>query len=196
MTALNELIEFSLPVWPGKEEVTPQPGDLTKFVANGYYCDENFFGEQENPFTRMPRSECVGGAICFDSDVYRKDKKAFITLMKALGMWDDKKFVAFTEERGNSHIFCAKQMRLVSDFTLKSVFNVIDREDLLPTQKITMPEAFWYFIQEETRGCDPPKNVSSGKLILTIIPPSIGVMVENSYYGIYRIWSRWPDINK
>jgi hypothetical protein len=197
MTDLNKLIEFSPPVWPGKEDLTPQPGDLTKFMANGYYLRDDFFEEKENPFERMPSSESVGGAICFDSDVYRKDKEAFITFMKAFGMWEDKKFAAFIEEKGGSHTFCVKQMRVVSDFALLYAFKTIGEKEYksFPEQKVTMAEAFWSFLQEETEGCDTPKDVSSKKTILLIrIPPSIGIMVENSYYHIYRIWSRWPEI--
>jgi hypothetical protein len=198
MTDLNKLINFSPPVWPGKEDLTPQPGDLTKFMPNGYNCDEDFFGEKKNPFVRMPSAERVGGAICFDSDVYRKDKKAFMLFMKAFGMWENKKFVAFIKEENDySHTYCAKQMRLVSDFALQYAFKAIGEKEYnsFPEQKVTMAEAFWAFLQEETRGCDPPKNVSPGKTtIIMVIPPSIGIMVENSYHGIYRIWSRWPEI--
>jgi len=197
MTDLNKLINFSPPVWPGKEDLTPQPGDLTKFMANGYDCDEDFFGEQKNnPFTRMPSAEDVGGAICFKSSVYRKDKKAFMTFMEALGMWNNKQFAAFKEERSNYSHTCAKQMRLVSNFALQYAFKIIEEKEYksFPEQRITMAEAFWSFLQEETRGCDFPKNISPGQAIITVIPPSIGIMVENSYYGIFRIWSRWPEI--
>jgi len=198
MTDLNKLIKFSPPVWPGKEDLTPQPGDLTKFMANGYYLRDDFFEEKENPFARMPSSQCAGGAICFDSEVYRKDKKAFITFMKALGMWECKRFVAFIEEKeGSTGVFLSRQMRIVSDFALQYAFKTIGEKEYksFPEQKVTMAEAFWSFLQEETEGCDAPKDVSSKKTIMLMrIPPSIGIMVENSYYQIYRIWSRWPEI--
>ncbi len=196
MTDLNKLIRFSPPVFPGREEITPQPGDLTKFMANGYYLEDDFFEQKQDPFQRMPDTEREGGAICFNSDVYRKKKKAFMTLMEALGMWKSKKFVAFMEHNNGSHVSCATQMRLVSNFALQYAFKIIDEEEYksFPEQKVTMAEAFWHFFQQETIGCDPPKNVRQGMPMMIVIPPSIGMMVENSYYKVYRGWSRWPEI--
>jgi len=46
MTDLNKLIKFSPSVWPGKEDLTPQPGDLTKFMANGSDLRDDFFEEK------------------------------------------------------------------------------------------------------------------------------------------------------
>jgi hypothetical protein len=199
MTALNDLIEFSPSVWPGKEEAVLQPGDLTKFLPNSHDLCDDFFEEKQDPFKRMPSSQRVGGAICFDSNAYRKDKEAFMTLMKALEMWDARAFAAFIEERWGGKTFLSRQMRIVSSFALRYAFEVIDEEeyDSFPEQKVSMTEAFWLFLQQETIGCDAPKNISPKKMAtLVLIPPSIGIMAENSYHNVYRIWSRWPQILK
>jgi len=197
MTALKKLKKVPS-IWPGKKNTGLQPGDLTRSLGNGHNCKEALFGQGIIPLKRMPISESEGGAFCFDSNRYRKNKDAFMVLMKAIGMWDSKTYAVKIEESYGAKTLVSRQMRLVSAFALQYAYKVIDEKEYksFPEQKITMAEACWTFLQEETSGCDPPKNVYPEKSVLILIPPSIGIEIENAHYNVFRIWSRWPRIYK
>lgn len=199
MTALSKLVGLHPSIWEGKEEIEIRPDDFTQIVNNGFDCDSQFPKPgTDDPRKWMPWDERAGGAFCFNSRDYMGKKNAFLTLVMALGMSIRvKTFAAFIEE-GSGH---QKQMRIVSARALKSVFEIIDQDqyDSFPEQEVSMAEAFWVFFLDATPSHNPPRKTRSenpGKATLSLIPPSIGIMVENAYYGIYRIWSRWPAIRK
>ena len=200
MTALNELVGLDPSLWEYNEEVEIRPDDFTQVMNNGFDCDSKFPDPKTNdPRRWMPWDESAGGAFCFDSRPYMGEKHAFITLMESLDISNKvKTFTVFIEEGSGLQ----KQMRIVSARALKSVFKVLNQKeyDSFPEQEVTMAEAFWLFFLDATPNHNTPPKIHSEKsgsmATLIMIPPSIGIMVENSYYGIYRIWSRWPTIRK
>lgn len=199
MTALNELVGLDSSIWEYKEGVEIRPDDFSETVNNGFDCDSKFPDPKTNdPRRWMPWDESAGGAFCFDSRPYMGEKDAFMTLMESLEISNRVKTFAVFIERGSGR---QKQMRIASARALKSVFKVLDKKEYesFPAQEVTMAEAFWLFFLDVTPSHKPPQKIHSEKsfgILISLIPPSIGIMVENSYYGIYRIWSRWPTIRK
>ncbi len=200
MTALNELTSIDPLVWSGREGIEIEPHDLSLVINNGFDCDSRFppSPEVNDPRRWMPWDESSGGAFCFDSLPYEGQEEAFITLMKSLGISDTVKTFSAYIEKGHSR---KKQMRIVSRRAMKSVFKVINEEEYqsFPEQEVSMAEAMWLFLLD----ANPPRKTMKfnspkpGKtMMISLIPPSIGIMVENSYYDIYRIWSRWPAIRQ
>ena len=198
MTVLNKLIEVDPSVWDSREGIEILPNDFTRIVNNGFDCDSKFPRlESDDPRRWMPWDQDAGGAFCFDSRPYMGEKDAFMILMKSLGVSNvSKTFAPFIEEGPGLQ----KQMRIVSASALKSVFKVLNQKEYesFPEQEVTMAEALWLFFLDVTPEY-PPKKIYPGKpgmATISLIPPSIGIVVENSYYKVYRIWSRWPIIRK
>lgn len=197
MTVLNELVGLDPSLWEHREEVEIRPDDFTQIVNNGFDCDSKFPRlETDDPRRWMPWDQDAGGAFCFDSSSYMGEKDAFMILMKSLGVSNvSKTFTVFIEEGPGMQ----KQMRTVSAHALKSVFKVLNQKEYasFPEQEVTMAEALWLFFLDVTPSHDPPQKIHSekpGMTTISLIPPSIGIVVENSYYDVYRIWSRWPTI--
>jgi len=90
------------------------------------------------------------------------------------------------------------QIRLVSRFGLKFYFRAITEKeyDTFPDQLGTMPELCWEFVQQQNQmwgtdmGSDRLEGVFGGDDYWEMEKLSYGIMVENSYHDIYRIWSR------
>jgi len=91
------------------------------------------------------------------------------------------------------------QMRVVSKFGLRFMFNALtDTEyEKFPEQKLTIVEALWSFIERERErwGSSFMDDKGLGGMFggdgdFAQEELAFGLMLENDYHGVYRIWSR------
>lgn len=188
------IVRLSPPLWPNTDS-THQPGDLSHFAAAGI----GIYGYQErdfDPFKLGPVHEPVGGVLFFGNDVKKDD---FMGLTRVLDMDESPDYAAFlAESQTPGKDGYLRQLRLASAFSLRFHFGVLTSEglDKFPVQALSMPDALWAFIEQEKKGWGTffgsPKlekkfggdgNYAREEL-------SFGIMVENDYEHIYRIWSR------
>ncbi len=179
-----------------------QPGDLTKFAphGNGVYGYQNRDGS--TPFTQAPSQEACGGVIYFDNHV---DKEDFMALMHIAGIQDrhdvnpSKDYAAFVEEAEEPGIAgYLTQMRIVSKFALRHMFDALDETGYknFPSQDISIAEALWCFMEHERKrwgtdfGGGKLAGLFGGDGDFAQEELSFGFMIENSYFSIFRIWSR------
>jgi hypothetical protein len=190
-------------VWPGKQ-LSTQPGDLSLFVLPGNNACGYQNGMQSNPFTDAPKTEGAGGIIYFDNDIAREDLDA---LMRMWGRcsnksWPPKDYTAFiAESKQPSQEGYLAQMRIVDKFGLRHLFSALtDAEDMqFPEQELNLVEALWRFIEHERNRWGTSFTEDEAKGLAGLFGGngdyareqlSFGLMLENGYYDIIRIWSR------
>ncbi len=89
-------------------------------------------------------------------------------------------------------------MRLVDRFGLKYLFGVIDKHgyDTFPEQPLSLPDFLWAFIIDQVRRYgtgftnDELAGTFGGDGYFSRESLAFGLMIENSYHKVYRIWSR------
>jgi len=190
-----EKLTISPPVWSNKE-LQVQPGDLSQFAPYG----TGVYGYQASSRTPMrgdPPHEESGGLVYFGNGVKEEDFKGFLRMMNVRA--DDKDYAAFIQESSNpvqDRYF--KQMRLISKFGLKFMFDALNdiNYDAFEEQELSIGEALWVFMDAEkgrfgTFFGDPRiEGKMGGDGHLAREELSFGFMMENDYHQVYRIWSR------
>ena len=202
---LGDKIRISPPIWPD-HRLDIQPGDLSKFVpyGNGVYGYQDRKGS--NPFTSAPSQEACGGAIYFGNGVTKEDFKAFMRIVEVQSAHvvkpSKKDFAVFTaESKQPGKDGYLVQMRIVSRFGLRFMFGALtDAEyEKFPEQELTMAEALWSFIEQESGhwgtkfwqdGEKGLQGLFGGDGDFAREELAFGFMLENDYHHVYRIWSR------
>ena len=191
---LDGEVRITLPLFPNTDSGCPL-SDLARFASSGnsiYGYDEHLV----NPFVTAPRDESAGGVLFFGNDIAKND---FLALTRVLEINNKKDYAAFLGEsvipKEDGYL---RQLRLVSAFALRFHYGVLTSQELnqFPAQDLTMSEAFWRFIEHEKMdwgtffGSPKLEGKFGGDGDFAREELSFGIMVENSYEQIYRIWSR------
>jgi hypothetical protein len=175
--------------------------DLNKMAAQG----NGIYGLQKqkiNPFQVSPSQEPTGGVVFFDNDVTKDD---FFALTRVMGIKESPKpehanryaaYFAESQFPKDDGFLC--QLRLVDRFGLQFYFNELDNAgyNYFPAQELSQTEAYWAFIEQQKSkwgtAFDSPelngKFGGDGNWAREQL--SFGLMMENSYHSISRIWSR------
>jgi hypothetical protein len=211
---LEGFVKLAPAVWPGAP-LRAQPGDLSLFAPMGngvgaslvvlpwdsarsvaargsYY---GFHPHSGHPFLGAPITECGGGTVYFAGDCERADFEVLLRMMGVEGR--GRQFAAFAraaEDPGQEGYLT--QLRLVSGFALKHMFGV--REDpqfeALTAQSSSVLEVLWRFVEHFTQrhraGDYDLDGALGGDGDWASEQLGFGLMVENEYHSIYRIWTR------
>lgn len=177
-----------------------QPGDLSKFAPYG----SGFYGYQPlilDPFKTAPPQENTGGIIFFPADSRDSFKTKFQSTLELLGVKiTANDFSVFQLESENPQKDgYLKQMRIVSKFASRCHFNAItDSEyESFHNQEINTFDFLMHFIDSEIKkwgtSCFDNNGLwgkfgGDGNYAKEAL--CFGFTIENSYFGIYRIWSR------
>ncbi len=165
---------------------------------------------QYHPIRSAPTNNAEGGTIYFDNGITRADLAALLRILEPdpFVPEDRKKYAAYlldAQKPGEEGYI--QQLRIVSNFGLRFLFHSITEEEdeNFPKQKVTPEEAIWLFIQKErerwgTGFWDGERTGLAGMFggdgNMEREKLSFGLMLENSYFSIYRIWSRAWLVNK
>ena len=213
-SALPGKITVSPHPWPGKKP-DAQPGDMSIIVPPGLGLAGPFpirpwddpltanpgqyYGFQQrtgHPLLDAPTNTASGGVVYFDDGCEEQDLRA---LCRLLSVHDkEKKYAAFLEESSDplKDRFLV-QLKIVSRFALKYLFGALDEKqyDEFPDQPLTVGELLTAFVRDQEqqwgRGMSSELSGSMGgdgdwaKESL-----AFGLLVENDYHVVYRLWSR------
>lgn len=193
---LNNLNSYSF-YWRGKD-LEEKPDDFSKFARTGFDIGRRFRSKEQpfEPFISSPSYENAGGVIYFGNDIKKIDFEALTRILK---LPINKKYSALTYTAEEPREFgYLTQLRTVSQFALRHYFDTLTKEEYeqFPRQELTIPELYWEFIenQKEFWGTWITKNkltgLAGGDGYWSWEDLSFGLMAENSYYDISRIWSR------
>lgn len=172
---------------------TPDNLDFLAEEGSGVYqASDHIFGPLAANVMQGVSLETMNlGLLYFDDFRYSRDK--LVSALNLLGIQDGSKYSIFslrTTDRGQGFI---TQARFVSDFAMKYYFNIKDEEEVAK-QPIGMVDAIISFIESEIHNFGSEANLCKHFGIEIPFDGSFGLgfgfLVENSYYNIYRIWSR------
>lgn len=177
------------------------PADLAIFATN--YGHERFVLHpmKPHPLHSGPVDDPTGGVAFFDNDADRKNLEGFFRTLMERGA-DLKDFVAIKLDESES---CEPggylmQMRLISKFALRHLFNVWDNKqyEAFTPQELTMMQALFAFMEHEQSRWGKSftddhmglRGRYGGDGNYAREQLQFGFMVESNYHSIYRIWSR------
>lgn len=210
MNGFPQGVVISAPDWP-EACGEPRPGNLTAFVPQGFGLGAppvitpyggappggayGFDTRQGQPFLDAPLSESAGGTLYLDDGA---DVGSIRGALQIMGVYDTADYVAFagSSESPVSDRYL-DQMRFVTHFALTSLFRA--RPKSAPTaQTATVIEAALAFIAEQKVKWNDPRYAFSVRLAGSAGGDgdwakeslAFGFHVENTYWGVYRLWSR------
>lgn len=180
------------------------PADLTQFAPHG----NGVYGYQEgmvNPFLTAPPQDKIGGFLHFGNKVAREEFDALMSITGVCPQWvkenghESCDYAVFYKESDNpGHDGYLAQVRIASKFALRHMFGSITEAEhaSFEDQELSMSDALWGFMENERKkygtgfGGSKLSGLFGGDGDFAREELSFGFMVENSYYDIYRIWSR------
>lgn len=208
VNGLPDTIEFSATDWP-QGCPAPHPGDLTQFMPQGHGfvpppvvtpwgvplppSDYSFQPPSAHPFHAAPRTADSGGTLYFGTNVAQQQLTAALTLM---GVREYNAYVAYAAQSADpAQDRYLEQIRLLSHFAL-SWFKC-PQQDAPHPQTLNISEAVWAFMEAQRRKWDNQAlDAVAGASGDNYPRLAFGFHVENSYYGVYRVWSRVSIVTK
>jgi len=204
---IEDLIDIYPSAWP-ERQLKVQPGDLRLFAPMGIgdmrmHIEEpiaeppySLTAHPADPFLGAPITEPCGGTVYFGGDPDAADLTALLRLLRVRTGATD--YAAFTAHAGNPeearHL---TQLRLVRRAALVGLYGALSIDEMghFPSQRLNVGSAIQKFVESEQAfwgtGMTPKLRGRFGgdgdRLQESL---AFGFMVENSYYGVYRIWSR------
>ena len=183
----------------------PRPGDLRVLAPQGIGSDapmiatpwggaaqrsiNEFQPPHIDPRLNAPLAAPSGGTIYFGGDVPASSLAAALSLM---GVRANREYAAFAASRIDApNERCLDQLRFVPYAALKRLFGAVLGEVPL-TQDLDVVEAAWAFTQAQKQKWDDAAiaRTAGGDGDWANERLGFGFHVENSYHGVYRIWSR------
>lgn len=150
-----------------------------------------------DPMHAIDSTSRSGGVIFFGS----QEHEHFMTLLRILEIaraykpeLETKKYWVYRKESDNPpQDGYLEQIRVVDRFGLRFMYGVLDEAgyDGFPEQSLTLPELLWSFMQEQRQRASNGdlKGRFGGDGHWAYEALRFGLMVENSYHHVYRMWS-------
>jgi hypothetical protein len=215
MKPFSEILRAVVPVlpsdWPDPQ-LSILPGDLSRFLSQGFGLGGpntfapwdtlesftqrgNYYGfdkKEADPIRAAPTTSANGGVIYFGPTVKRPELENALSII-GIAMHETKYalFSATSIAVQSDHYL--DQIRIVPDEALR-LFGVspfgIDR--LHPASPITVGDLVWRFIelQIERWSRSDLGGTFGGDGDWAKEGLAFGLLVENTYWGVYRLWSR------
>ncbi len=216
---IEKFVKVAPAVWPG-DSLNIQPGDLSFFAplgAGGFPAPScfhrasaamvsaamwtrrgvppsGFHPRSAHPFSGSPITEAEGGTVYFGKRPARADVEAMLRLIGVHGHQTN--YAAFLQESTSPEDHYLIQMRIVTDSALEFVFRTRDEPEgrALRQQSLPICDVIWRFIEwftaENAAGRYSVDGALGGDGDCACESLAFGFMVENSSFGIYRIWTR------
>jgi hypothetical protein len=212
---IEDLVKLGPDIWPGAA-LPVQPADMSRFVPMGFGLGDpgvmlpwdrlsdvmtrgNYYGLQphrNHPLLDAPVTDPGGGIVYFASRTERADFETLLRLMQVYSL--DKTYFAFLARAGNpQEDQFLVQLRLISPSAMHLFYSaaLTDETQNLVAQTLTVGELLWQFIetQEDEWGLGYSNNLNGimgGDGDWAKEKLAFGLMVENAYHCVYRIWSR------
>lgn len=208
-------VELSPARWSSTRKLPVEPGDLKRFAPMGRgrvgsvpldlepgaagKTNSDLFSltaHQGNPYLDAPITEPTGGVLYLDGEPNLDQLMATLNL---LGVTTDATdYAAFvTDARKPGEDRYLTQLRIVRRVALAALYDALTEEDLrsFPRQRLSVGELVRKFIECEqqkwgtglSRKLTDHLGRASERFNATL---AFGLMVENAFYGVYRLWSR------
>lgn len=194
---IEQQIDIYPATWPARN-IKIRPGDLRHFAPQGRASMSLVPGgeleaaaeQPADPFLMAPATEPVGGIIFIHDQPQPADLAALMRLLRIDVAAAD--YAAFLERSADpAETRCMAQLRVVRSAALVGLYGAITLDEMryFPEQRLTMGELAPAFVAAEREAWEARPAAASSKAAGR---PSLGfgVMVENTHFGVYRIFSR------
>lgn len=206
-------MDLSPRVWPGDQREV-QPGNLDLFTPMGSGLSGavfpirpwesldrpspgQYYAYQEpsaHPLKGAPATEPSGGCVYFGGTPRRED---FLTLLRLMGVWiHGSNYLVFAEQAQDPQDErYLVQLRVMSRFALGHLFKIKIGDDEC-RQGLELPELLWRFVEDQQEfwgtGMNAPnlRGAMGGDGDYAKEELCFGLLVENAYWRVFRIWSR------
>jgi hypothetical protein len=197
--------------WPDPK-VELKPGDLRYFVPQGFGMgapmiitpyggppSPTYYGLQDpqvHPMLNAPVTDSRGGTVYFDDGI---DEMTLNALLGGIGVFEGASnyaaFVASSADPQKERYL--DQLRIVSSGALQALF-ACELKEPMPTQPLTVGQAIASFVQRQKEKWNKGSWTFPSSLAGTAGGDgdwakeslAFGLTVENTYWGVYRVWSR------
>jgi hypothetical protein len=202
--------------WPGRP-LPIMPGDVSKYAPQGLglpvpvlvrpwddplkaLSGPDFYGfdpPETDPIRAAPSNVAAGGVIYFDEHLSARIVRTTLSAMGVQGARRDFGIFRHDAKDCQRERFLT-QVRIVSRSALRQLFGAGDDAGQIQDQALTIEDAVLAFIRQERKRWNEPSHGFSGRLAGTLGGDgdwakealAFGFMVENSYWAVYRVWSR------
>ena len=163
------------------------PSGSRRFAPYGYHPHGS------NPLDGGPITEAAGGRVYFQRSPPPSD---FSALLRLLQVSDGTDYAAVLQEAAAPPSPWRTQVRFATGMALEGLFRIPTSADTDRLRKQTLPlhEALWAFIEHFQTEYDKRRYVLEGWLEgdgdWADEALGFGFAVENTYHGVYRIWTR------
>lgn len=210
--SIADWVRVSPSLWSSRS-VPVQPGDLGRFAPMGRGrighvpadLDDSAPGNPDlfsltahhsHPLLNAPITEPTGGTLYLDGEPNSEDLAAALRL---LGVpTDATDYAAFlSRAKKPAEERYMTQLRIVRRVALAALYDALSEPDLrsFPQQQLTVGALIGKFIETEQQrwgtGLSPQLSERFGspsqRFRATL---AFGLMIENAFYGVYRLWSR------
>jgi hypothetical protein len=205
MDGYPEALLLSPPDWPERSR-DPRPGALEFFTPQGFGLgapaiilpyggppQDSYYGfdtPQIHPFLNAPTTEPCGGTLYFDEYAEPEGLAAVLQLFGVRRTKDYAAFAANSADPRSEHYL--DQLRIVSKSALDSLFRASSAMPF-PAQTLDVAGAVIGFVAAQKVKWDDAWALAGtlgGDGDWAKESLSFGLHVENSYWGVYRVWSR------
>jgi hypothetical protein len=212
--SIADWARISPSVWTSKS-VPVQPGDLGRFAPMGrgrigpVPADLDDFGpapgnpdlfsltaHHSHPLLDAPITEPTGGTLYLDGEPNAEDLAATLRLLGVPS--DATDYAAFVSQaKKPAEERYMTQLRIVRCVALAALYDALSESELrtFPRQQLTVGALMGKFIETEQRhwgtGLSPKlceRFGNPGQRFRATL--AFGLMIENAFYGVYRLWSR------
>lgn len=213
---IEELATLLPADWPG-QKLAVMPGDLSRYVTAGFGDaplvvrpwdkldvldrQQSFYGldrPESDPIRAAPSSDAKGGCVYFDDNIDGADLEALMRVMGIYGSMDD--YVMFGAESPDTvRDRFLDQVRIVSRSALTHLFRVpADLVNPLSKPGAALGALIAAFVAAQRKKWNDPDYTYSGKLAGSLGGDgdwakealAFGILLENPYWQVLRIWSR------
>jgi hypothetical protein len=198
--------------WPGRP-LSVLPGDLTHMVPQGLGLgvpiivtpfgigpSPRFYGLDQpsrDPFHSAPTQEPCGGLLYFDDGVGPEQLRGALAVIGVHGPRKDYAVFAASAEDPVAERYL-DQVRIISKSALSHFFEAPEDAKALPDQPVALGDYVESFIAEQKAKWNDANYVYSSRLAGTLGGDgdwakeqlAFGFFVENTSWGVYRLWSR------
>jgi hypothetical protein len=210
--SIADWVQVSPSLWSSRS-VPVQPGDFGRFAPMGRGrighvpadLDDAAAGNPDlfsltahhsHPLLNAPITEPTGGTLYLDGEPNRADLAAALRLLGVpTGATDYAAFLSQAKKPAEERYMT--QLRIVRRVALAALYDALSEPDLrsFPPQQLTVGALIGKFIETEQQrwgtGLSPQLSERFGnpgqRFSATL---AFGLMIENAFYGVYRLWSR------
>ncbi len=208
----GRIIPILPPSWPDRS-LDRMPGDLSQYIPQGFglggptvlmpwdslesmFDRRGFYGfdrSDTDPVRAAPATSAAGGVVYFDEDVEQNQLRSTLGLMGVELDYSD--FAAFSSSSsGPKEDQYLDRLRLIRVDAIHAIFGVPTNISV-PHGSVAIGDVVWRFIEVQRNrwtgdGADSLAGSFGGDGDWAKERLGFGFMVENSYWGIYQVWSR------